>query len=75
MVPSAIQMKRFKFFTLELPLPSREYHFPSPAGVSADDLEFSEVEPKIFDEAVEMDLSEYCCSRHNRYGLGLTTVP
>jgi len=54
---------------------SSEYHFPYPAGVSADDFYFSEVEPKIFDEAVEMDLSEYCCSRHNRYGLGLITVP
>ena len=53
--PSAIQMSRFKFFILELPLPSREYHFPSLAGVNADDLEFSGVDPKIFDKAVEMD--------------------
>ena len=38
--PSAIQMKRFQFFILQLPIPSCEYHFPSPAGVSADDLDF-----------------------------------
>lgn len=40
------------FYTLELNLPSHEQHFPSRTGVSVD---FAEVEPKLFDEAMEID--------------------
>ena len=50
-------MKRFKFFVLELELPSRKHHSLSLARVSIDDLYFAEIPPHLFDEAVEMDRS------------------
>ena len=53
--PSAVQMRRFSFYTLELPIPPREHHFPSRTGLSTDDVDVAEVEPTLFDEAVEMD--------------------
>jgi hypothetical protein len=52
--PPGVQTKRFKFFTLELPLPPREHRFPSLAGVSVGDVDFAEVDRKLFDGAVEM---------------------
>jgi hypothetical protein len=50
-----MQLKRFKFFALELGLPSSEHLSPSLAGVSVEDVVFAEVDNELFDGAVEMD--------------------
>lgn len=59
---AATQMRRFKFFTLELALPSREHYFSSLAGAIVDDVGFAEVHPELFNSAVEMDQGGFCLS-------------
>jgi hypothetical protein len=54
-IPSETQRRRFKFYTLELELPPGGHHFPSLAGVGVVEIDFAEVKPELFDEAVDMD--------------------
>lgn len=53
--PSALQMKRFKFFTLELEPPNSEHLLSSPTGMSLDNLDFAAIPLEVFEEAVEMN--------------------